>query len=126
MLDGLRFRNPLKIDIALVNENLIIEVDGGYHFYKSGHNDENSFRNGQIRDVLKDKYSLDRKINMLRICDMTGITKEMLSNVIRLCRSGRHIYCSYEHYAKESLIHRDLSSINYIQMRCPCDKYSPR
>ena len=121
--EGLRDKRSLRIDIYFFAFNLMIEVDGGFHFYLASHYySEESFAASRRRDLMKDNYALKHKINFLRVSDDSEISEMLFVNVLKACASGRQIYASYQHYAEQSLLDRDMTGIDYYRMLCPLDK----
>lgn len=93
-------------------ENLAMEVDGGQHFKVSeSWGGEEALEKTQERDVMKDLYCLNNKINLLRIPHTLKISKATLEAIIKICRSGRQVYVTYPHYFEITSKQVDMSNI---------------
>lgn len=97
---GLVHRRSLRIDVALVKENAAIERDGQYHFFATHYDttDIDKLKDGQTRDLLKDKFFLENGMNLMRLPYNISYTKDLVAKFIDLCRTGKQIYMSYQHY----------------------------
>jgi len=116
----------LYSDDFLPNERLVFEVDGSQHF------DENSYYHTledfitmMNRDMIKDKYFLENRINLLRIPYNLPNTREWIEQSISLCKQGYHIYFSYKHYYDELIKTTVIDSTKTIVlfMECPPLKF---
>lgn len=58
----------LRFDFYLIQDNILIEFDGEQH-YKStgGWNSKEAFKERAIRDAIKNKYTIDNSITLIRI-----------------------------------------------------------
>ena len=71
--DDCRLKQCLRFDFYLPDYNVIIEYDGEQHFYpvdfgsKGSEWAENAFKLNQKKDQTKDKYCLQKGINLIRI-----------------------------------------------------------
>jgi hypothetical protein len=116
----------LYIDEYLTPEIFAIEVDGAQHFRIASYDDglEDLIKR-MHRDMIKDKYCLENKINLLRIPYNMSNTKEWIEEAIKLCKQGYHIYFSYRHYYEEMLrvANVDWSKIFVFIIDCPKVKF---
>jgi len=63
-----KHKQLLKFDFYLPNHNIIIEYDGEQHFKPNNFfGGDESFKNTQIRDNIKNEYCKQKNINLLRI-----------------------------------------------------------
>lgn len=117
-LPGLFHERSLRVDVAIPSEGLIIERDGGYHFLETSRGIEN-LKLSQTRDLIKDKYCLDNKVNLLRIPYTIESSIDLVRYVIELCRASRLVYASYQHYRDklEGLV--DFSNVTVVIIPCP-------
>jgi hypothetical protein len=118
-MPGLKNKYPLRLDIYISSVNLVIEVDGGYHFSPSGHANLEAFHASQQRDMIKDAYVIDHKINLLRIPEGTKSIKACIKRSVDTCRLGYHMYASYGHYMMPVFQSRSRSGILCFEMPCP-------
>ena len=108
----LRYIRLLKVDRYLPVENLVIEYDGLQHFrVKTTWYNEEEFAILRIRDLLKDAYCIKNKINLLRIPYKTTPNLELITNAIKICRTGKQLYASYADYRDEMAKLYDLTGI---------------
>lgn len=63
--DGLKYKNPLKYDFYLPNNNILIEYDGEFHYFPIF--SEESFKVEKIRDEIKTNYAKENGIRLIRI-----------------------------------------------------------
>lgn len=110
------YKDSLRIDICFPFENLVIEYDGEQHFKTSGWVDEEDLKTNMIRDLLKDRYCLNKGINLLRIPYTYTPDSSFIRNIIMICRSGRQLYASYQHYYNEIIKEINISNIHIIIM----------
>jgi len=116
----LRHIQPLYIDRFVPELKLAIEGDGGYHF--GADNDrggKDSLKLSQLRDMIKDNYCLDNKINLIRIPYTITPNIQFFIEAIDLIRKGEQIYATYDHYYKETTANRDMSKVYVSIMSCP-------
>lgn len=121
-MPGLKHKYPLRLDIYIPSANLVIEVDGGYHFSPGGHVDLETFHASQKRDMIKDAYLIDNKINLLRIPEGTKSITECIKRSVATCKLGYQMYASYKHYADSVFQSRTRPGVLYFEMPCPLDK----
>lgn len=118
--EDLKHIDVLKLDIYIPDSNLIIEYDGQYHFeYRTNRSNEEDLKVNKFRDMLKDKYCVINKINLLRIPYNITPNLNLISNAIYLCKTGNHIYMSYNHYFEIVKLETDLSKVLYIEVPSP-------
>lgn len=76
----------LRFDFYLPDYNCCIEYDGEQHFkIGTGWNDEDSFKDLQKRDKIKNQYCKDNNIKLIRIpyTDLRKINKEYILSLIK-------------------------------------------
>ena len=124
-VDNLRDTGPLKIDIYLRHENLMIEIDGKQHF-RGGWHDKTPkcFENRLRKDYLKDVYALQFNRNFIRIPFNLEMDKviELINYAIIESRANRRIHLSYEHFYVLLRSNNFLASfpvVNFGQIKCP-------
>tara|TARA_R110002072_G_scaffold45565_5_gene126937 strand:- start:142749 stop:144743 length:1995 start_codon:yes stop_codon:yes gene_type:complete len=101
---NLRSNKPLRIDEYLIKEKLMIEVDGCQHFTQNGFStDRETFINALNRDLLKDKYAIEHKVNLLRLpYDMSEEgCRLLIKQALDMINSGRRVYHTYKHFYDE-------------------------
>jgi hypothetical protein len=83
-----RNKRPLPFDFYLPEHNMCIEYDGKQHFStKHGGFGANkiktneNFKKLKINDLIKEKYCLERKINLLRISFTEDVNKVLNNNI---------------------------------------------
>tara|TARA_R110002073_G_scaffold455_2_gene3780 strand:- start:722 stop:2371 length:1650 start_codon:yes stop_codon:yes gene_type:complete len=114
---NLRNKYPLRIDIYLVSENLLIEIDGKQHFqpieYFGG---KETFLNVVQRDFKKDVYALTFDMNFLRLPYSMSLDDAIgvLRDTIFLCNIGKRIHRTYDH------MYRDIVAQNYLPPNIEC------
>ncbi len=61
--------NELRYDFYLIDNNIILEVDGGQHFEFSQylHENEDNFIEARQRDIIKYQQCKNHKIKMIRL-----------------------------------------------------------
>jgi len=112
--EGLRYKQPLRVDIYIPFLNLVIEYDGEQHFKMAGNwGGEKRFRSCRVRDLIKDLYCLRNKINLWRIPYTHVPTVDAFKLVFDWVRCNQ-ICISYLHYQIISAESFDLTNINYI------------
>ncbi len=116
--NGLFHFKHLRVDAVLLTENAIIERDGGYHFHITSRGFDN-LKNGQTRDLVKDTYCLRNGFNFLRLPYTIGDSKDIVWKFIELCRTGKQIYMSYQHYRNKLDGVIDFSKICFIVIPSP-------
>lgn len=127
LFPGLISERALKMDITIPKWNLSIEGDGEQHFRNiSSWGGIAAFIGSQKRDLIKDRYFVRNKLNLIRI--PYNRSKEeiayILSGVIQLIRTGHCVYMTYKHYYDEVIKTEDLSSIYVIITPVPLSKNS--
>lgn len=65
----LKYKRLLRYDFYLIDYNLLIEYDGEQHFNNNTRNKHfnKTYKIRRFKDILKNKYCLEHKINLLRI-----------------------------------------------------------
>lgn len=117
---GLRFKEELHLDIGVPNDNLGVEGDGVQHFKMAkGWGGVEALKIGIARDITKDIYFVENKINFVRIPFTIMPTVELIKEIIDLCRSKKQIYATYRHYYDEVIKVCDLSNVHVIIVPCP-------
>lgn len=122
--EGLKYKDPLRVDLYLTDYKLCIEYDGGQHFKPVPlFGGEKGFNKTRIRDLTKDLYCVKNGYSLLRIPYNANISKELILLVIDKCRTTQ-IYCSYVlfmHKIVESLsdTNLDLSKIIALAVAMP-------
>jgi very-short-patch-repair endonuclease len=61
-----RYKRQLRFDFYLPNYNLLLEYDGRQHF-KAWYNDDERLKDTRNRDIIKNKWSEENNISLLRI-----------------------------------------------------------
>lgn len=116
-LKGLQYKSPLRLDICIPVENLVIEYDGSQHFKMSKRwGGEENLKICQTRDKIKDKFCIINGINLVRIPYTTKITTDLLRNIIHMCRHKKHILISYPDYIKQNMEFILKSGIYHIEI----------
>ncbi|GMM54199.1 hypothetical protein DAKH74_008150 [Maudiozyma humilis] len=86
--DGLEDRGALRIDFFLPRLNLAIEFDGEQHFHPvERFGGESRFRAQQRKDGLKTDFCRSKRINFLRLKNVTTVQQEV-AMMIRLIRNN--------------------------------------
>jgi len=121
----LKYKSVLRVDKFLINEKLIIEIDGSQHFEeRKYHKNREVFLENLRRDFTKDKYCLENNISLLRIPYNMKDCKAWIEQTISMCRSGSHIYFSYRHYYDEIINFVNISNSIIIKLvNCPPLKF---
>lgn len=117
-LKGLKYERSLRVDRAIPSENLVIEGDGGYHFQITSRG-EDVLKKTQLRDLIKDQYCVKNGISLLRIPHHIDIISELISEVLSLCRSGKHVYVTYQHYYDVISKTVDMKNVHVIIIPTP-------
>lgn len=117
---GLKYKKHLRVDRVLPSENLCIEADGGFHFeIKDIAGGDEGFKKSQTRDLIKDLYCLRHKINLLRIPYHLDSITEIIKVILNECRSGKHVYATYQHYLDVVSQFIDMKNVYVIIMPIP-------
>ena len=75
--------------------------------------------NKKLRDMIKDLYCVENKINIVRIPYHVRVNIDMIVKILNKLKSGRQIYISYEEYIKYVSDKIDLSAIEVIVIPMP-------
>lgn len=116
-LIGLYHNKPLRVDICIPSENLIIEYDGEQHFKVTGWTPREKLESNKYRDLLKDTYCVTKGINILRIPYSFDLTLEFIKQVIDFCRTGKLLYASYAEYMNILSTTLDMSKVHYAEIK---------
>lgn len=117
---GLVYKQQLWIDRYIPEINLAAEADGGYHFRVSeDRGGIERLRENQLRDVLKDVYCINNKINLLRIPFNMEPSIELISYIANLCKQGYCVYASYDRYFQIARRITNLSHVYYLEVPVP-------
>lgn len=112
--------NQLKIDRYLPNENIAIEMDGGYHFkFPENWGGKTKLDEIHKRDITKDIFCVQNKINLIRIPHTVNVTQEMLTEIINFCEDGKQLYITYKHYYDEVSKVADLKNVHISLVESP-------
>jgi very-short-patch-repair endonuclease len=94
--EGLRYKLDLWIDFYIPDFNLCVEYDGEQHFR------HNKLWGGE-KEFLKNVYCVKNGLNFLRIPYNVKPTKELISYVLDLCKSGQQYYMSYPEFIQNTI-----------------------
>jgi very-short-patch-repair endonuclease len=110
---GLCDKRPLRVDIYLIDFNLIIEYDGEQHFrlVSKMWGGEKALQNSKRRDKIKDQYCLSHGINLCRIPFKFKPSVEHILFVLGECKKGL-FYSSYPDYYSEMCKIFDMTRVN--------------
>ena len=83
--------------------DIILEADGSQHFKVSEWLNKEKLAKSMKRDILKDQYAMNNKINMIRIPhNMINQFQNILRELITKCtREFKPFLSTYKHYADE-------------------------
>lgn len=119
IFEGLKYIKPLRVDRWLPDDKSIIEYDGEYHFKVP--EDRGGFESlckNKMRDILKDKFCLEKGYNMIRIPYTITPTKELIEQILMSCKKNQ-TYITYQEYFEEVGLLVDLSKITVIIVDTP-------
>lgn len=117
-LEGLIYINSLRIDICIPIRDLAIEYDGALHFnVPKDWGGKEKLDDNKLRDLAKDRFCIEKGLNLLRIPYTFPLTIEFLGEMLELCKSGKQLYVSYSEYYEEIKKKVDLSKVHYIRMK---------
>lgn len=75
---GCVYKKLLRFDFYVPHLNLLIEFDGGQHFRSTEfYGGDEAFKNGQIRDAIKEDYCANSKIRLIRLADHKTINSDL-------------------------------------------------
>ena len=123
--ENLRDKQPLKIDIYLPHERLIIEIDGLQHFRNGWHDKSvECFQNRLRKDFMKDTYAINFGHSILRIPTNTNFDYaiKMLNFVVNKCQDGFRMHCSYRHFLETLIQNNQVAgnpSVEFLAVECP-------
>jgi very-short-patch-repair endonuclease len=108
----LRRKNPLRFDIYIEEIKLLIEYDGGQHFYEVEiWGGEEGFEERQLHDIMKDGYCISSGYSLWRIPYTQVVTTEDILLVLEKALT-RQVYISYIEYVEVTKQCADLSRVD--------------
>jgi hypothetical protein len=111
--------NPLYLDFCIPGYNLIIEADGQQHFegfkYANG---EGKYEEGRVRDLIKDKYCIEKGVNLLRIpySKKIDLIRVIIVETLKKIITGERIIFTYKEFYEENKALIDQSGVKYLEM----------
>tara|TARA_R110002072_G_scaffold45565_1_gene126654 strand:- start:61972 stop:63108 length:1137 start_codon:yes stop_codon:yes gene_type:complete len=121
---NLRYVNPLYIDFCIPSLNLFVEVDGVQHFPKSYRNNDEI--TGMQRDLTKDLYAMNRRVNLIRIPYNMEAEKiySYLDEILGNARTNKWSIFTYQRFLEHMYLNRLISSECVIKtIPCPQLKF---
>jgi len=117
---GLFYKKHLHVDRFVKPKNSTIEADGVQHFrnIKTWGGIE-GLKIRQTRDLIKDKYFVENKINLIRIpySKSEQEIRIILEHCFQLINEGKQIYVTYQHYYDQIVKTTNLNGVHVIIMK---------
>ena len=96
-----KYKRLLKFDFYIKQYNLLIEFDGEQHFHNKTRNKHfnKTFKLRRKKDIIKNKYSLEEKINLLRISyKEDNFIESLIIATLNRVKKEKHIGIVYSNF----------------------------